>query len=34
MTVAQQIGEMFEEVVEHLNEFEYPYNHINKVCTL
>lgn len=25
MTTAQQIGEAFEEVVEHLTEFEYPY---------
>lgn len=26
----QKIGEMFEEVVEHLDEFEYPYNYINR----
>ena len=30
MTTAQEIGEMFEEVVEHLDEFEYPYCWINQ----
>jgi hypothetical protein len=30
MTTAQEIGEMFEEVVEHLNEFEYPYCYLNQ----
>lgn len=31
--IAQEIGEMFEEVVEHLDEYEYPYNYINRETT-
>lgn len=30
MTTAQEIGEMFEEVVEHLDEYEYPCCSINR----
>ena len=26
---AQEIGEMFEEIVEHLDEYEYPYCYLN-----
>lgn len=29
MTTAQQIGELFEEVLENLDEFEYPYCYLN-----
>ena len=27
---AQEIGDMFEEVVEHIDEYEYSYCHINR----
>ena len=29
MTTAQEIGEMFEEVIEYIDEYEYPYCWIN-----
>lgn len=29
MTTAQEIGEMFEEVIEHIEEYEYPHCWIN-----
>lgn len=31
--IAQEIGEMFEEIVEHLDEYEYPYCSINREDT-
>jgi hypothetical protein len=30
MSTAQEIGEMFEEIIEHLDEYEYSYCHINR----
>ena len=30
MSTVQEIGEMFEEIVEHLDEYEYSYCHINR----
>ena len=32
MTTAQEIGQMFEEVVEHLDEYEYPYLYHGQDC--
>lgn len=30
MSTAQEIGEMFEEIIEHLDEYEYSYCYINR----
>jgi hypothetical protein len=30
MSIVQEIGEMFEEIIEHLDEYEYSYCHINR----
>lgn len=30
MSTAQKTGEMFEDIIEHLDEYEYSYCHINR----